>query len=81
MEIIPQSSVIGAEVRGLDLSLQLDDSRFEQLHQAFLDHQVLFLRDQRLAPQQYNDFAARFGRLKEYLFAEGMDGFPSFRQL
>ena len=35
MEIIPQSSVIGAEIRGLDLSASLDDDSFAQLNQAF----------------------------------------------
>ena len=81
MGIIPQSSVIGAEVRGLDLSAGLDDDSFAQLNQAFLDHQILFFRDQCLSAQQYNDFAARFGALKNYLFAEGMDGFPCITEI
>lgn len=81
MEVIPQSSVIGAEVRGLDLSRRLDGETLAELNQAFLRHQVLFFRDQRLSPQQYNDFAVRFGPLKDYLFAEGMDGFPYITEI
>jgi taurine dioxygenase len=81
VEIVSQSSVIGAEVRGLDLSAGLDDDSFAQLNQAFLDHQILFFRDQYLSAQQYNDFAARFGALKNYLFAEGMDGFPCITEI
>jgi len=81
MEVIPQSSVIGAEVRGLDLSTRLNDDVFTQLNQAFLDHQVLFFRDQCLTPQQYNDFAERFGLLREYMFADGMDGFPYITEI
>jgi taurine dioxygenase len=81
MEVIPQSSVIGAEVRGLDLSRRLDGDTQALLNQAFLEHQVLFFRDQRLSPQQYNDFAARFGALKDYLFAAGMDGFPYITEI
>jgi taurine dioxygenase len=81
MEVIPQSSVIGAEVRGLDLSARLNDDVFTQLNQAFLDHQVLLFRDQRLTPQQYNDFSERFGPLKDYLFADGMDGFPYITEI
>jgi taurine dioxygenase len=81
MEVIPQSSVIGAEVRGLDLSRRLDDATQALLNQAFLEHQVLFFRDQRLSPQQYNDFAARFGPLKDYLFAAGMDGYPYITEI
>ena len=81
MEIIPQSSVIGAEIRGLDLSAGLDDDSFAQLNQAFLDHQVLLFREQKLSAQQYNDFARRFGSLKDYLFAEGMEGFPYITEI
>ena len=81
MEIIPQSSVIGAEVRGLDLSRPQDDSTIEGLNAAFLEHQVLFFRDQQLTPGQYNDFAARFGPLEDYLFANGLDGFPYITEI
>ena len=81
MEVIPQSSVIGAEVRGLDLSRRLDGETRARLNQAFLEHQVLFFRDQQLSPQQYNDFAAGFGPLKDYMFAAGMDGFPYITEI
>ncbi|MCP4769697.1 MAG: DUF1330 domain-containing protein [Gammaproteobacteria bacterium] len=61
MEIIPQSSAIGAEVRDLDLFGNLSDETIARVNQAFLEYQVLFFRDQQLTPQQYNDFAERFG--------------------
>ena len=81
LEIIPQSSVIGAEVRGLDLSVGLDQATFDQLNRAFLDHQILLFRDQQLTARQYNDFAGRFGSLQDYLFADGMDGFPYITEI
>jgi len=81
LEIIPQSSVIGAEVRGLDLSVGLEQATFDQLNRAFLDHQILFFRDQQLTARQYNDFAERFGSLKDYLFADGMDDFPHITEI
>lgn len=76
MEVIPQSSSIGAEIHGLDLSSRLNDESIEQVNQAFLDYQVLFFRNQHLSAQHYNDFALRFGPLRDYLFADGIDGFP-----
>ena len=81
MEIIPQSSAIGAEVRGLDLSVELSDQQYEQVNQAFLDYQIIFFRDQDLSSQQYNNFALRFGPLKDYLFADGVDGFPFITEI
>lgn len=81
MEVIPQSSCIGAEIRGLDLSCRLSDGQFEQVNQAFLEYQVIFFRDQQLSPQQYNDFALGFGSLKDYLFADGIDGYPYITEI
>jgi len=81
MEVIPQSSVLGAEIRGLDLSADLSDHVFSQLNQALLEHQVLFFRDQCLTPGQYNNFASGFGTLKEYMFADGMEGFPCITEI
>ena len=81
MEIIPQSSTIGAEVRGLDLSTGLTDHLFEQVNQAFLDYQIIFFRDQDLTAQQYNNFALRFGALKDYMFADGIDGYPYITEI
>lgn len=81
MEIIPQTSGIGAEVRRLDLSRPLDSETFEQLNQVFLDYQVLFFRGQELTPQQYSDFARAFGEPGEYLFAEGLEGFPHITEI
>lgn len=81
MEIIPQSSVIGAEVRGLDLSRPLDDDTHARLEAAFLEHQVLSFRRQRLTPQQYCEFAASFGRLADYLFVDGMEGYPQITEI
>lgn len=81
MEVIAQTSSIGAELRGLDLSRPLADEVFEQLERAFLDYQVVFLRDQSLSPAQYQAFAQRFGALQDYLFAEGLDGFPYITEI
>ncbi len=81
MQVIPQSSSIGAEVRGLDLAADLSDAQFEQLNQAFLDYQIIFFHGQKLSSRQYNDFAQRFGRLKDYMFAEGIDGFPFITEI
>ena len=81
MEAIPQTSSFGAEVQGLDLSQPLDARRFEWLERMLLDYQVLLFRDQQISPRQYQDFARRFGRLQEYLFAEGLDGCPYITEI
>ena len=41
IKIEPLSADIGAEVQGVDLT-KLDETTFDQIHEAFLRHQVLF---------------------------------------
>lgn len=81
MEFIPQSNTIGAEIRGVDLSENLTDALFKQINQALLDYQIIYFRDQTLSHQQYNDFASRFEPLKDYMFADGIDGFPFITEI
>ena len=50
MRVNPAGAV-GAEISGIDLA-RLDDRAFAQIKQAFVDHLVLFFRDQRLTPEQ-----------------------------
>ena len=52
---------IGAIVHGVDLAESMGEELFEEVHEAWMDHQVLFFRDQVLSPQQHLDFASRFG--------------------
>jgi taurine dioxygenase len=53
---------LGAEVEGIDLS-SLDDSGEQALYDELIEHQVLFLRDQHLAPGELVDAARYFGPL------------------
>ncbi|WP_312241391.1 taurine dioxygenase [Pantoea sp.] len=67
---------IGAQVGNLDLAKPLSDGQFEQLYHALMRHQVLFLRNQQITPQQQRALAARFGDLHihpVYPHAEGVD--------
>ncbi|OKK14268.1 taurine dioxygenase [Streptomyces sp. CB00455] len=54
---------IGAEVTGVDLSGVLSESVFGQIREAFLEHKVLFFRDQDITDEQQLQFAGRFGPL------------------
>ena len=80
LEIMPQSPALGAEISGIDLA-RLDDAAFAGIHRAFLEHQVLFFRDQALSPAALTAFAARFGRPADYPFAKGLEGFPLITEI
>ena len=64
VSIHPFGTVLGAEVRGLDLSGPIDDDSFATIREAYQEHSVLLFRDQELAPEQHIDFSRRFGKLE-----------------
>ena len=76
LEVIPQSAALGAELRGVDLGRPLDDETAAAIRRTFLEHQVIFFRDQQLGPRQLLAVAKCFGSPTEYPFAEGIPGFP-----
>lgn len=67
---------MGAEVTGVDLR-RLDDAGFGRIHEAFLAHQVLALRDQAMTPELQIAFSRRFGPLEDQLNAHyTVEGYP-----
>jgi taurine dioxygenase len=62
----PLAPAIGAEIDQVDLSRPLDDETFSEIHRAFLEHLVIFFRDQHLAYEQHKEFGRRFGPLYLY---------------
>jgi len=76
IEIRPLSGSLGAEIHGIDLARPLDAETFERVERAFLDHLVLFFRDQELTPAQQVAFAARFGPVGRYPLAEAIPEHP-----
>jgi len=60
----PTAGALGAEISGVDLRDPLEDATFSEIHRAWIDHGVIFFRDQDLAPEQHKAFAARFGKLQ-----------------
>ena len=71
------AGALGAEVRGLDLSRPIDGPLAQALREAWLEHQVLFFRDQVLDADQYLGVARCFGEPVEYPFIRGLDGYPT----
>ncbi|MCE2946934.1 MAG: TauD/TfdA dioxygenase family protein [bacterium] len=70
------AGALGAEVHGIDLSREQPAQAIAALRRAWLDHGVLFFRDQSLSPAQYLRLAGWFGQPVEYPFVKGLDDFP-----
>ena len=63
IEIRPLNQTIGAEIGGVDLRDELKPDIADQIHAAWLEHQVVFFRDQDISLEQHIDFARHFGDL------------------
>ena len=81
IDVRPIAGALGAEIGGVDLSGPLDEARFEAVHRAFLDHLVIFFRDQHITPQAQLDFAARFGPPHIHPFTPGMPEHPEILEI
>ena len=61
LEIVPTGAAIGAEIRGIDLSLPVPDDVADALRRAWADHLVLLFRGQTIDDEQLLATSAIFG--------------------
>ena len=76
IRVKPLTASIGAEVEGVNLAEPLSDGTFDTLHDALMDHQVIFFRDQEMTLEQHKDFGRRFCELHIHPAARGPEGHP-----
>ena len=76
----PIAGALGAEIAGVDLGA-LDDETFREIHAAWLEHLVVFFRDQTITPEQQIAFAKRFGEIHHHPFMKGMDEHPEILEI
>ncbi|MCK5905272.1 MAG: TauD/TfdA family dioxygenase, partial [Gammaproteobacteria bacterium] len=77
IEISPVSGALGAEVSGVDLSEPVTKQALTEIKSAWLEHQVLFFRDQTLTPDQHVAFTKNFGELQGPGYMPTLDGYPN----
>ncbi len=81
LDVKKYSGALGAEVFGLDLAQPLGKETLEEVRNAWLEHLVLFFRDQRLTPTQHYAFAQQFGELMEHPYIEGIADYPEIIEI
>src|SRR5260370_8280530 len=64
-DVVPLSTHIGAEIRGLDLREKPDDETIRAIYQAWLDHLVIVFPGQSLAQEDFIRVTGYFGELGE----------------
>lgn len=76
IRVRPIAGALGAEIEGIDIAQPLADEVIQDIRYAFLDHLVIFFRNQRLMPAQQLAFARRFGEPIEYPQLKGLPDYP-----
>ena len=70
----PLTGSFGALISGIQVADAIDDDElFAELHQAWLDYQLLFFREQELNPEQHLALGARFGEIQKHLEENGFE--------
>ena len=55
------SAACGGVIEGIDLSKELTNAQFNEIHSALLDRTVIIFRDQKISSHQQVAFSRRFG--------------------
>ena len=76
LEVRPLSRAVGAEVLGINLLDPVSDAQIAEIRKIWLQHSVVFFREQPLEPGAFQAFAQRFGEIIEYPFVKGLPDFP-----
>lgn len=75
LKVEPLAGALGAEIFGVDLDDPSDEA-VQEIRRAWLEHLVVFFRDQILEPDAFLAFARRLGEPVEYPFVNGIEGYP-----
>src|SRR4051812_36275509 len=76
LDIAPLTPAIGAEVPGIDLSEVPDAGVRSELDKAFMEHKVLFFREQHITTDEHMAFCRQFGDLEIHPFVPPKPGYP-----
>ncbi len=75
------AGALGAEITGVNLARDLSDATIAGIRRAFVEHQVIFFRDQSLTPEQLLRFGSKFGPLNVHPYVAGMTEHPEVMEI
>ena len=81
IELKPLAGGLGCEILNVDLAGDLSNSDFASIRQAFVDHGVIFFRDQELMPEDHISFAQRWGKININRFFTAVENHPQIAEV
>lgn len=76
IEVRPVTRRIGAEIFGVDLDRPLSNREQSEIHDALMEHQVIFFRDQELSHESHKRLGRAFGELVLHSGVDGLKDHP-----
>ena len=76
IDVNPVSGALGAEIKGVDISIPLEAEVVSEIRDALLKHLVIFFQNQVITPRQQLNFAEQFGIPMEYPQLKGLPDCP-----
>lgn len=70
MQTSPLSEGFGTAIRGIDLSRELSDEEFGEIHRLFVDRKLLCFKNQSLPAEAQIAFSRRFGPLEVHVLTQ-----------
>lgn len=78
IDVRPMTRRIGAEILGMDLCQELSDQALREVHDALMEHQVIFFRDQPVDHESHKRLGRAFGPLAIH---SGVPGIPGHTEI
>jgi taurine dioxygenase len=72
----PLTPFIGAEISGIDLTKPLDNRQLHEIHEALMEHQVIFFRNQPIDLETLKRLGRSFGELKTHAAFDAVPDHP-----
>ncbi len=76
IEVKPYAGACGAEIFGVDISRPVSTEAIDEIKCAFLDHLVIFFRDQTVEPESLKNFGKHFGSFHIHPYVGSLEGHP-----
>ncbi|MEM7207690.1 MAG: TauD/TfdA family dioxygenase [Pseudomonadota bacterium] len=81
ISVEPLSTSVGAIVGGVDIATGASREQFAEIQRAFVEHSVIFFRDQSLTPDQHIAFAERWGEINVNRFFQPVATHPNIAEV
>lgn len=81
IDVKPLTGALGAEIFGPDLRKPIPKAEMDEIHKAWLKHQVIFFRDQKITPAQQIKFAKKWGGIHIHPFIRPHPRYPEIIEI